>query len=459
MTSQTESTLSARAVKTNGLRVSLVALATCLCLQLSSCVPPEPDQTPPQLSITVIEIECIDGAGTATVSWLGTDDVCPGSELRYAWRTENTSTYPSWGTETLATVSGLPAGAFTVYVKCVDLRGNATEESVLLQIPDCTGDTTPPLLSAAVDVDCVGGVIDVHASWIATDDTTSSSAIVYCYQLDSAAFSTWSSSTSVTFTDVTEARHSLVVKAKDEAGNVSQREIEFDAFCDSPPIVTIEEINTYCVCGSGRFTTRWSATDDDTAAEDIVYRQRVDDGDWSEWSSDLTDGFGDYENGSHIFYVEAMDQNGHVGRAQVGFDTCCLDTLQYYTSCDSEICSWQNTGIWVQQGDIIHIQASGTVIRWVSGDGTETISSGPEGLEGVQCDDPCCLAPDMTRFALIGKIGETDNDIIEIGTSRNHACNYSGYLYLCMNETVHCGGCADNSGEWHVDVQISRECD
>jgi len=118
----------------------------------------------------------------------------------------------------------------------------------------------------------------------------------------------------------------------------------------------------------------------------------------------------------------------------------------------STVADWQSTGIQIQRGDILSFAASGSVTHW-KGNG-RIARCGPDGTGDGACsgNEPCCLAPGLGNNALVGKIGSASP--FRIGSSKTVTASTSGTLYLGMNETVHCGGCADNDGVWTVRISM-----
>jgi hypothetical protein len=56
-------------------------------------------------------------------------------------------------------------------------------------------------------------------NWSGSDNKTSTGDLVYSYKLDSGSWSSWTSSTSKTYNNLSDGSHTFKVKAKDEAGN------------------------------------------------------------------------------------------------------------------------------------------------------------------------------------------------------------------------------------------------
>lgn len=130
---------------------------------------------------------------------------------------------------------------------------------------------------------------------------------------------------------------------------------------------------------------------------------------------------------------------------------------EFSTSVSARTCAWQSAGVVVSVGDTVTLHASGQVVHWRSQDGTQKEYCGPEGSGQGACDDPgqsCCLAPGLPNNSLVGRIGE--GAAFYVGPNKTVVASASGTLYLGMNETAHCGGCADNEGSWSVEIGITH---
>lgn len=92
---------------------------------------------------------------------------------------------------------------------------------------------------------------------------------------------------------------------------------DFGNVCNDPPVVYFDNCpeNNLKVANK---TFKWIGEDDVTPNEDLDFRYKLDDGPWSAWEVDLTQGY--FENipeGTHTVYVECRDSDG-----QVGMDYC-----------------------------------------------------------------------------------------------------------------------------------------
>lgn len=109
---------------------------------------------------------------------------------------------------------------------------------------------------------------------------------------------------------------------------------------------------------------------------------------------------------------------------------------------DNTANGWTNSGFVVKKGQRIRITGSGTVSL---GKGHTT---SPSGLPDL--DDPEKLLKSVPTGALLGVIGDDNNDFIYIGESREFTAGRDGALYLGVNEA----NLNDNSGAFDVKVEI-----
>jgi len=75
----------------------------------------------------------------------------------------------------------------------------------------------------------------------------------------------------------------------------------------TPPETTIEEgPGEYVDTPDVSFT--WSGADDRTPSAELVYSCKLDNGDWSEYTTETSHSFSNLNEGKHTFYVKAMDR-------------------------------------------------------------------------------------------------------------------------------------------------------
>ena len=102
---------------------------------------------------------------------------------------------------------------------------------------------------------------------------------------------------------------------------------------------------------------------------------------------------------------------------------------------------WQNTGVFVENGDIIHVNASGT---WSP---APALWSGPEGNRLWAHE-----VPGITGCALIARIGH-DGHPFHIGISQTFRAEDYGMLYFAMNDPFRY--LYDNNGKVIAEVHTS----
>lgn len=107
---------------------------------------------------------------------------------------------------------------------------------------------------------------------------------------------------------------------------------------------------------------------------------------------------------------------------------------------------WTSTGLIVKRGDLIRINANGSVTL---NPDTEQIS----GPEGSDTPDPRKLMPDRPTGALIGVIGADNDDFIFIGRSAEFTAVRDGLLFLSINE----GTLSDNQGSYKAIIELQAQ--
>ena len=176
------------------------------------------DMTAPFIS----SVQADPKAGSAIITWTTNE---PGtSQVEYGLSTDygfQTPLQPSLITGHNVTVTGLnPITGYHYRVKSKDVCGN---EAVSSDYTLSTGeDVTPPdtfLTSGPPDN---GKACDttVDICWTGSDDATPSSELQYSYNIDNGNWSSWITETCHTFGGLTEGLHTVLVKAKDNKGNV-----------------------------------------------------------------------------------------------------------------------------------------------------------------------------------------------------------------------------------------------
>jgi hypothetical protein len=102
---------------------------------------------------------------------------------------------------------------------------------------------------------------------------------------------------------------------------------------------------------------------------------------------------------------------------------------------------WTSTGIRVQRGQRIIIQASGEV---------ELGNNKRSGPDGVILSDSRKLIPNRPTGALIAVVGDDNDDFVYIGGSGEFVSTHNGILFLSVNE----GNLKDNNGAFAARVKV-----
>jgi hypothetical protein len=102
---------------------------------------------------------------------------------------------------------------------------------------------------------------------------------------------------------------------------------------------------------------------------------------------------------------------------------------------------WTSTGIRVQRGQRIIIEASGEV---------ELGNNRRSGPDGVSISDSRKLIPNRPTGALIAVVGDDNDDFVYIGGSGEFVSTHNGILFLSVNE----GNLKDNNGAFAARVKV-----
>jgi hypothetical protein len=102
---------------------------------------------------------------------------------------------------------------------------------------------------------------------------------------------------------------------------------------------------------------------------------------------------------------------------------------------------WTSTGIRVQRGQRIIIEASGEV---------ELGNNRRSGADGVSISDSRKLIPNRPTGALIAVVGDDNDDFVYIGGSGEFVSTHNGILFLSVNE----GNLKDNNGAFAARVKV-----
>ncbi len=164
---------------------------------------------------------------------------------------------------------------------------------------------------------------DVVFTWIGSDDTTLTEQLQYSYILEGkgSEWSSWASSTSTTYNNLSNEEYAFKVKAKNEVGNIdptpAQRSftVDTDEWNEdtAPPDTNILDGPTGTI-DYNNVTFTWTGSDDVTPIEDINYSYKLEgyDNDWSSFFPDTSKNYSDLQNGDYSFKIIARDEAGNI---------------------------------------------------------------------------------------------------------------------------------------------------
>ncbi|HUJ11426.1 MAG TPA: family 16 glycosylhydrolase [Verrucomicrobiae bacterium] len=109
---------------------------------------------------------------------------------------------------------------------------------------------------------------------------------------------------------------------------------------------------------------------------------------------------------------------------------------------------WFDTGLDLFEGEAATITASGTIS--VGALNPTYKSETPVGQPGVTPLGTPVLAPNLTAWSLVGRVGSSGAPF-EIGTGTNFFVSGNGRLYVSVNDNLF----SDNSGDWSVSASIA----
>ncbi len=244
---------------------------------------------------------------SVTVSWLGSDSVS--GVQGYQYRIDS-GEWSIVATGTSHAFADLIDGEHTIDVRVLDRAGNNDSASITITV-----DTVAPVLSIldpAAEFNTTSP--SVYCNWTASDLT--SGLLGYQYRLDGSGWSGLTSATGTVLTSIQDGRHVLTVRAYDRAGNFATATVNFTT--DSyPPIVDINYLSVTGPVDNRTAVVGWTGSDLNSGV--VGYQCRMDSGEWSPLSIDLTATFNGLSEGYHAVYVRAYDHAGNMGSDAVGF--------------------------------------------------------------------------------------------------------------------------------------------
>jgi len=194
--------------------------------------------------------------------------------------------------------------------------------------PDCDdpadpGDGEEQAPETTIDSGPEGTVTtgDVSFSWSGTDPDGDADTLTFSWILENheTAWTEYSNSTMVDYTGLADGTYTFKVRARDSAGTVDPTPAERTFTVDTsggdpddttPPDTQITEGPEGTVNSSDVYFA-FTGTDNNDAADDLVFSHRMDGGSWSTYAADQSAAFNGLADGDHTFEVRARDTAGN----------------------------------------------------------------------------------------------------------------------------------------------------
>jgi len=276
----------------------------------------------------VLTLNCPSSAssGSADFSWSAIDNCSDEADILFSYKLDDQS-WSTWSHVTNKSYDNLTTGSHTFCVKARDKLGNESDPKCCqIEVNPCLSDNTPPV----VTLDCPQGVStgNVTLTWHGKDNCTPESEIQYQYIIYE-VWSSWTTATSKTYSNLSSGSYTFCVRAKDTSGNISKEvcctfKVDKCLNDSTPPSLTLNCGNP---SGSGDVDFSWSASDDCASTSRLEYRHRLEGYEnWSNWGDLKEAHYHSLQAGSYTFCVQVKDPNGNTS------EKCCTIAVQGCTN-------------------------------------------------------------------------------------------------------------------------------
>ena len=208
-------------------------------------------------------------------------------------------------------LSGIPNGLRTIYYYSEDNAGNREIAKSFAVAVDNAG----PVVSFTFAVSgSILGTSDIDVAWDGVDDV---GIQYYEVKIDSASYVSKGTTTSHTFSDVSEGSHVVYVRALDHLGNSGEVLIEFVVDVSAPEVSLAQSLRNASELRTSSVSVAWTGSDEISGIDH--YEVRLDENSWIDKGTDLTHTFAEVGDGSHQLYVKAVDKAGNYGLSRIDF--------------------------------------------------------------------------------------------------------------------------------------------
>lgn len=258
------------------------------------------DTIPPVVTINT-QPPVLTNNTSANFTFSALDNVTPTAELTFKCQLDG----GGWnGCSSPQNYPNLAGGTHSFQVYAEDgINNRGIDESYSWtiddQIPTVTINNAPPTPSNSSSATFV---------FSGSDNLTSSNQLLFECQLDSGSWSVCNHSQ--TYGPLSHGAHTLTVRTKDEAGNISLNASHPWTIDPSAPTVIIDSAPTLLTNSSAAIFV-FHGTDDSTPSNLLILECQLDNGGWNECSSPFT--LPSLSENTHTFQVRAKDPANNIG--------------------------------------------------------------------------------------------------------------------------------------------------
>jgi len=142
--------------------------------------------------------------------------------------------------------------------------------------------------------------------------------VQFSYRIDSWSWSAWSTVSAATLTNMSNGVHSLQVRARDDAGNISaaaSRDFVLDYYV--PHVAFTGGPANNSTVSTTSVSISWSGSDNLTPTPNLRYSWQLDSGGWATYSTAVATTLSGLTVGTHIVKVQAEDAAGNISTPAV----------------------------------------------------------------------------------------------------------------------------------------------
>ena len=350
---------------------------------------------------------------SATFTYTGSDDITPPASLVYAtYMQGHDSGWSSFSSATTRSYSNLPNGSYTFQVKARDQAGSEDSSPATRSFTvNYTAPNNPP------DTTITGGpsgtITENSATFTYTgsDDITPPASLVYATYMQGhdSGWSSFSSATTRSYSNLPNGSYTFQVKARDQAGSEDSSPatrsftVNYTA-PNNPPDTTITGGPSGTITeNSATFT--YTGSDDITPPASLVYATYMQghDSGWSSFSSATTRSYSNLPNGSYTFQVKARDQAGSEDSSPATRSFTVNYTAPLVFDFDTDNQGWRRAGFY-DDGSLDQIAGyfTNVLVGWTNGiiyigSSNLTLPPSPSGGEYIHWD---FNSPDLSNDVL-----------------------------------------------------------